>query len=162
MAPKTFDPKSKLPGLPALPGLAKIAPSVGGPLAAPPKLPSLKQMAEAGVNPLDVNIPLYAEDNNAEHDMALDMATLEDEFKTIHDARKGQEEAIELANDSEFWCCFYFQSRAQSEAFTNAIGVSSDKYVDGLEAARLLGIELPPRVGRYKVGKIDKKLSDLT
>ncbi|WP_211440941.1 hypothetical protein [Collimonas humicola] len=149
---------SEKPKLPALPALPKL-----GGLPALPTLPKLKTIAEmerANENPLDRNNERYL--NDAEHDSELDAGVIADEFATLRAARKQQADAIELANDSEFWFAMYFQTREQKEAFVAALGLKQDKYIDGQEAARILGITLPPRPAPYKVGKVDRKLAALT
>jgi len=113
-----------------------------------------------GENPLDRNNPLYL--NDAEHDSALDAPVIGDEFAAMREARKKQAEAVELSNDSEFWCAFYFQTREQKEVFINHFGIKQDKYVDGQAAAAAMGIELPARPAPYKLGKVDRNLADLT
>lgn len=46
--------------------------------------------------------------------------------------------------DSEFWFCIGFQNRAQKEEFLTKLGLIDlgDKYLDGVEVARALGIKL--------------------
>lgn len=147
--------KPKLPALPALPKLGGLPA-----LPALPKLKTITEMAKANENPLDRNNEHYL--NDAEHDSELDAGVIADEFAVIRAARKQQAEAIELANDSEFWFAMYFQTREQKEAFVAALGLKQDKYIDGQEAARIMGIALPPRPAPYKVGKVDRKLAELT
>jgi hypothetical protein len=149
-----------LPPLPGLPGIGKMTlPALPtGPAAGAVK--TIAQMQAEAVNPLDKNLPDYQ--NNMEHDAALDMGVIEGEFAAIHAARKQQADAIELANDSEYWFCMYFQSREQKDAFIAALGLDQNKYIDGAAAAAKMGIELPKRPAKYKVGRMDKKLTDLT
>lgn len=143
------------PKLPSLPELG--APSA---LAALPKLMSLAEQAKANENPLDRNNALYL--NDTKHDSALNAAVIGDEFAAMREARKKQAEAVERSNDSEFWCAVYFQTREQKEAFINHSGIKQDKYVDGQTAAAAMGIALPARPAPYKLGKVDRKLPDLT
>lgn len=154
--------KPVLPSLPSLPTLNAPASKPGAmPALAPlPKMKTLAELELEATNPLDRNNERYTGD--AEHDALLDMEVIEDEFAAIHAARKQQAEAVELANDSEFWFCMYFQTREQKEAFVKHFGFATDKYIDGQEAARQLGIELPARPAPYKVGRIDAKLAKLT
>jgi hypothetical protein len=157
---KSFKPQ--LPGLPALPTLPT------GPVALPSlgALPtieaplSLAEMEALRHNPLDANEALYTD--SPEQNLFLDEVVIEDEFAAIHEARKGQAEAVAVANETEFWFAAYFQTREQCETFCNALGLSTDKFVDGLELAEKCGIELPARTHAYKVGKLDRKLDDLT
>lgn len=124
------------------------------------KMKSIKELEAERVNPLDRNNEHYL--NDAEHDSNLDIAVIADEFAAIHAARAQQAAAIELANDSEFWFAMYFQTREQCEAFVNHFGLEQNKYIDGQAAAEKMGVPLPKRPAPYKVGKIDRKLADLT
>ena len=67
----------------------------------------------------------------------------------------------ELATDSEYWCCLVFQTRAQAEAFAARFAGPDEKYLDGLQVAKALSIDLPPdpQFGRVKV---DRRLSEMT
>lgn len=151
-----------LPGMPAigaaLPALPKLGalPTIG----AMPKTKTIAELALEQTNPLDVNSEDY--NGNAEHDSALDAATIGDEFKAIREARAKQAAAVELANDSEFWFAVHFQTREQKEAFVQALGIAQDKYIDGQQLAQVLNISLPPRPAPYKIAKVDKKLAELT
>lgn len=80
--------------------------------------------------------------------------------------REGQQKAIELANETEYWFAVYFQTVEQKNAFLTGIKYTGekvgDKYIDGQDLAKHLGVELPPRPAPYKVGRLDKKLAALT
>lgn len=70
------------------------------------------------------------------------------------------------ATDSEFWVAFCFQTREQKEEFLRKTGIlqalDADKYVDGMEAAKILGVELKSRVPKWSEPKISKRLVALT
>lgn len=151
-------PQLELPGLPALGSMS---------------LPDLSSMdATGGVPDLDdiLNPPVsiieervtFGED--AEENSVLVDEVVAEEFAAIHEGRKKQQEAIETANDTEYWFAVYFQTREQKEAFLKAVDwfEHGDKYIDGQFAAKKMGIEIPPRTVPFKVGKIDKKLAALT
>lgn len=74
---------------------------------------------------------------------------------------KAEAERFDLVTDSEFWCCFCFQSRDQKEAFLAALKLLplGDKYIDGVRAAKELGIKLPSADVPYNAGEkgVDKK-----
>jgi hypothetical protein len=77
--------------------------------------------------------------------------------------RARQEQArFELATDTEFWFSVYFQSREQKEAFLKALEwlTSGDKYLNGLELAEAMGIELP-KVSLPKPRPFNRKLLNL-
>lgn len=46
--------------------------------------------------------------------------------------------------DSEFWFCIGFQNRAQKDEFLTKLGIMElgDKYLDGVEVAKTLGIKM--------------------
>ena len=163
MASKKLPPLPGLavPSLPGLPTLVKTALPTAAKMDTMARPKTIAQMQEDATNPLDVNMGHY-DGENFEHDLTLDMTELGDQFAAIREARASQADAVDLANDTEFWIAVYFQTREQSLAFTDAIGTSTNKYIDGLEMARLLKIDLPERKGKYKVGKIDAKLAKLT
>ena len=52
------------------------------------------------------------------------------------------------AVDSEFWVAFCFQTREQKEEFLTKLKLMDlgDKYLDGMEAARVMGVTLESRV----------------
>lgn len=59
--------------------------------------------------------------------------------------QKAEAARVEAATDTEFWCALYFQTREQKEAFLRAMKLLElgDKYLDGCEVARVLGVTLP-------------------
>lgn len=70
----------------------------------------------------------------------------------------------EDATDSEFWVAVCFQTRAQKEEFLRKLGLLEigDKYLDGMEVARKLGVTLTSPVPPMPIIRIDQKLIDLT
>lgn len=68
-----------------------------------------------------------------------------------------------LAVDSEFWFAVCFQSREQKEMFLAFTGwlTLGDKYIDGTQLAKKLGLELPEVVLSNKKAKPDKRLLPL-
>ena len=85
-------------------------------------------------------------------------------FADIHAARKQQQQRMKDAGDTEFWFAMHFQNRAQKEQFLELLKLLplGDKYIDGWEAAKVLGVKLDRVTQPYnKVGAIDKKFADL-
>ena len=79
--------------------------------------------------------------------------------------KKAIADKIKLTTDSEYWAAVCFETRAQKEAFLKALDVfrQGDKYLDGLEVARRMGIELPSGDFPYRSeAKPDKKLNALS
>ncbi|MGO9358064.1 MAG: hypothetical protein ACLP1D_10360 [Xanthobacteraceae bacterium] len=62
---------------------------------------------------------------------------------------KAEEERRKEITDSEYWVAFCFESRAQKEEFLGKLGLldGGDKYVDGLAAAKAMGVAIEsPRI----------------
>jgi hypothetical protein len=78
---------------------------------------------------------------------------------------KAEAERFELATDSEYWLAIGFQSRRQKEQFLRALAEKfrladdGDKYLDGWEVAKALGIPLEREAVPYNTseGKVDRK-----
>lgn len=62
------------------------------------------------------------------------------------DDGKREKENFRRATDTEYWCCFCFQTREQKEEFLSNSGlaavIDADKYLDGQAAADVLKIKL--------------------
>ena len=66
------------------------------------------------------------------------------EIRTAFMQRTKNEAArVELVTDTEFWCCLCFETRDQKDNFLKAAGLFDigDKYLDGRQVARKLGID---------------------
>jgi hypothetical protein len=66
------------------------------------------------------------------------------EIRTAFMQRTKNEAArVELVTDTEFWCCLCFETREQKDNFLKAAGLFDigDKYLDGRQVARKLGID---------------------
>lgn len=84
--------------------------------------------------------------------------------KAFKERAKQEERRFELATDTEYWTCLCFQSREQAEAFAQAVDwmPEGQKYVDGVQVARALGIELLEAKVPYNTSqRKDKKLIKL-
>ena len=80
------------------------------------------------------------------------------------DRAKQEKKRFEDATDSEFWFCMCFNTREQKEAFLEQIGWDTngaDKYVDGVDVARQVGLKLPASPIRREP-RIDKTFLKLT
>lgn len=141
----------ELPGMPALGDAMDDLPDLDDALNRPQTI--MEQLEENG---------MFGDSNEQNTKMVNEV--IHNEFAAIHEGRKQQQDAIELANDTEYWFAVYFQSREQKEAFLKAVDwfQRGDKYLDGRFVAEKMGVTLPPREAPYKVGKLDKKLTDLT
>ncbi len=83
-------------------------------------------------------------------------------LKALKASEKADKKRFQVAVDSGFWFCLYFQSRAQKEAFLTAMGwlLHGDKYLNGLQIADQQGIMLPDEVLQAKVRSAGR-LTDL-
>ena len=92
---------------------------------------------------------------DAETDCAADLSELQAGFRK---RAKDEGRRFEQATDTEYWACLCFQTREQKEAFLKALNLLAigDKYLDGQEVARVLGVELPSADVPYNTSsKID-------
>lgn len=84
--------------------------------------------------------------------------------------QRAQKEAdrFDLVTDTEYWIAAGFQSRRQKDAFLAALRErfslpgDDDKYIDGWELAKALGIALPREDVPYNTGKVDRRWLELT
>lgn len=67
-------------------------------------------------------------------------------MQMIRENRKNNAERFRDIEAGEFWFCVCFQSRSQKEAFLQDAGWQEmgDKYLDGLEVARRIGVKVEP------------------
>ena len=101
-------------------------------------------------------IELPEETGDVEKDSEAELDALQKGFR---DAIKREDKRFELATDSEYCFCVCFQSREQCNAFLKAMDLLEigDKYLDGQEVAKKLGVKLPEADIPYRTeGKIDK------
>lgn len=70
-----------------------------------------------------------------------------------------ENDRFQNTTDSEYWFAVCFQTREQKDAFLRAMNLFliGDKYLDGLEVAKQLGIDIPKADIKYLPdGKVDK------
>ena len=89
--------------------------------------------------------------------------------QAFKDRAQAEARRFELATDSEYWVAMGFQSRRQKEQFLSALreklGLADDgdKYLDGWEVAKALGIHLDREEVPYNTSaRQDKKWLSLT
>lgn len=122
---------------------------------AKPDIEALKSQAKAKADKARADIkakkaaakmPRYYEmpeqTGDAEVDSAADLSALQVGFRK---RAKDEGKRFEQATDTEYWACLCFQTREQKEAFLKALNLLTigDKYLDGQEVAKVLGVELP-------------------
>jgi hypothetical protein len=66
--------------------------------------------------------------------------------------------------DTEYWCCFCFENRGQKEEFLQKLKLLDlgDKYIDGLAAAKILGVKIEQPRAEWPRIRVNKKLAELT
>lgn len=113
-----------------------------------------KKASRAIKLPIYVNMPEQTGD--AEVDSAADLDAVQAGFRA---RAKDDQSRKALATDTEYWACLCFQTRSQKEAFLKALGLIDlgDKYINGVDAAEILGIRIPDeRPPYHDVSKVDK------
>ena len=109
-------------------------------------------------NPLDELEYTGDPEADSKQELALTLEALENKER-----QKALRDKIRLTTDSEYWCCFAFETRAQKEALLAALGLLDigDKYIDGTELAQRLGIALPVSNIDYRAtSKSNKRIND--
>ena len=98
---------------------------------------------------------------DVEQDTVAELGAVEAAFRA-----REEREATRMSNeiDSENWFAVVFETRAQKEEFLEILGLldHGDKYLDGVEVARRLNVDLSPSGRKYRPApKIDPKFSEL-
>lgn len=92
-------------------------------------------------------------------------AVLNEAQSAFRERARKENERMLLAVDSEFWVAFAFQTREQKEQFLKLANLIQlgDKYIDGWEAAKVLGIPIDrdDRQPYNTSDKLDQKWADL-
>lgn len=100
------------------------------------------------------NIP--EQTGNPEVDSKADLDEVQASFR---ERIKTENSRFQNTTDSEYWFAVCFQTREQKDAFLKAMNLFliGDKYLDGLEVAKQLGIDIPKADIKYLPdGKVDK------
>jgi len=95
-------------------------------------------------------------------DSKRELSALEQAFI---DRKKAEQARFTQAVDSEYWVALCFQTREEKEDFLRKLGLlaQGDKYIDGRQAAKKIGIQLDPIEILYKsTFNISPKLAALT
>lgn len=105
-------------------------------------------------SPVLYNIP--EQTGNPEIDSKADLNEVQ---KSFRERIKMENERFQNTTDSEYWFAVCFQTREQKEAFLKAMNLFliGDKYLDGIEVAKQLGINIPAaNINYLPNGKVDK------
>jgi len=92
---------------------------------------------------------------------ALDSAN---EFlRGFRDRAKQEGKRLEDVTDSEYWVAVCFQTREQKDEFLLKAGLADlgDKYLDGMQVARVMGIKLESRMPPMPKLRLDRRLLEL-
>lgn len=106
-------------------------------------------------NPVPALLNMPELSGDAEADSAADLTELQAGFRNRAAA---ESDRFALATDSEYWTCFCFQTREQKEHFLAALNILQfgDRYLDGAQVAKVLGVTLPAANVPYKTSaKVD-------
>lgn len=130
------------------------------------KIESAKQAAKQAkalkAKPLPKYVEVLEPTGNAELDSAADLDAVQEGFRK---RAKDEGKRFALATDTEYWACLCFQTREQKEAFLSALNILSlgDKYLDGQEVAKVLGVKIPGADVPYNTSsKRDKAWEEFT
>lgn len=130
------------------------------------KIESAKQAAKQAKALKAKPMPKYVEvpepTGNAEVDSTADLDAVQAGFRK---RAKDEGKRFALATDTEYWACLCFQTREQKEAFLSALNILSlgDKYLDGQEVAKVLGVKIPDADVPYNTSsKRDKAWEEFT
>lgn len=116
------------------------------------KAPDFDSMFDDDGNPLDDLVALDGIQENVDQEMSAIL-------KAIIERKRAQAERFRITDDPEYFLCLCFQSRDQKNEFIMASGWGDlgEKYINGLEVARRLGVSVnviqlePPKLrGRVK------------
>lgn len=105
-------------------------------------------------SPVLYNIP--EQTGNPEIDSKADLDEVQ---KSFRERIKMENVRFQNTTDSEYWFAVCFQTREQKEAFLKAMNLFliGDKYLDGVEVAKQLGINIPAaNINYLPNGKVDK------
>lgn len=81
----------------------------------------------------------------------------------FRDRAKQEGKRLEDVTDSEYWVAVCFQTREQKDEFLLKAGLADlgDKYLDGMQVARVMGIKLESRMPPMPKLRLDRRLLEL-
>jgi ABC-type uncharacterized transport system involved in gliding motility auxiliary subunit len=94
---------------------------------------------------------------NMEKEAKKELNELQQRFS---DAAKRENTRLSDTIDSEYWVAICFQTREQKDEFLKLAGwlKHGDKYLDGMQIAKTMGVELKSRVPKvYKIKEDEPK-----
>ena len=116
----------------------------------------IREMKALKKNPVPKYYEMPEQTGNPEIDSVADLSALDAGFRA---RMKDEGKRFELATDTEYWVCMCFQSRDQKEQFLSELNLLrfGDKYIDGQDVAKELGVNLMTVDVPYNTSqKIDK------
>lgn len=87
------------------------------------------------------------------------LAELTDAQRKFRTDRKNEAKRFVEITDSEFWFCVCFQTREQKDEALKKLGLweIGDKYLDGLEVAKVLGVKLDGKTPKLREARVNKR-----
>lgn len=118
---------------------------------------------EIEVERIEIETFLSEDDSREEEIIETAVQESERELTEFQKALKAENASYALRNDSNYWACLWFDTREQKEAFLNAMGWMQfgNKYLDGQEIAKEMGIRLPPGFIQPKDRGPQKSMAEL-
>lgn len=104
--------------------------------------------------------PEIAYTGDPEADCAAELDAVKSSFqqRAEHETRRRKK-----ATESGYWICLCFQTQAQADAFALAATGKTDRFADGVRAARTLRIEIPADDTPFGPGpRIDRKWANIS
>lgn len=108
--------------------------------------PSLKRLPNVDTMFGDRDDPLANVEYNPESLEQSAENEMSEVLRQLLERRKAQQDRFRVARDPEFFVVLCFQSRAQRNEFLekSGWGVEDERYLNGLQVCRLLGIDVQP------------------
>lgn len=122
-------------------------------------------MADAGIDfaNLDTGIQADAFQSAEEKAETSEYGEKQEKLETYKEHREKARANLDEMTDVRFYFCAIFQNHEQVKAVLDATSLPNEgeMFVDGLELAKRLGVELTPVDYRFPEGKTDKSLVEL-
>lgn len=102
------------------------------------KRPRFESLTEAGLeNPLDEFGDTLGLEGNSEREISAAL-------QAVLNERAGRKDEFRIGRSRRYYSIICFQSEDQKKEFLDAIGWSHDRFLNGLEIAHSLGVEIEP------------------
>jgi hypothetical protein len=127
------------------------------------ELPKLDLGAHGGAIPMP-DLGLVKRPAEEADDLAAATEAIERLETDFQKRAREENQRFEDATDSEYWIALCFQTREQKEEFLKKLDLLDlgDKYLDGRAVADKLGVQLDSETPKWREGKKNRRLTELT